>query len=317
MITTYGPGCKVMDNPAGSCEGCWIELIEPGQGDIAQAARMASVDEKLLQHSLDMHERPRIEVDDDATLVVIRAPNIELNADHKRYSTVPLGILFTRSNVVTVCQIRDDSLMNILSASRAASDGFRQERSLCNIVKHVTQLYMLHLKEISAKIQEVERDLAESPSNEDLKFLLNLRKAVTYFHAALKNNDILIDRIARKGLTVCNSYKLMFTEDDLDIFDDALIDIRQGIYMSKIFSEVLDSTANVYSSVISNSVNQIMKILTSLTVILMVPTLITSMYGMNIPLPLQELEHAFGVVAFTSVTVTSGVILFLRYRKML
>lgn len=317
MITIYGPGCTLLDDQDGACEGCWIDLIEPRPEDIARAARMAAVDEKLLRHALDMHERPRIEVDDDATLVVIRTPHIEHNGDQRRYSTVPMGILFTRSNVVTVCQIEDESLTHILSISRSAPDGFKQERCLCNIVKHVTMLYMHHLKEISAKIQEVERDLAESPSNDDLKFLLNLRKAVTYFHAALKNNDLIIDRIARKGLAVCNSYKLMFSEDDLDIFDDALIDIRQGIYMSKIFSEVLDSTANVYSSVISNNVNQIMKILTSLTVILMVPTLITSMYGMNIPLPLQEAEHAFGVVGVVSIFITSGVILFLRFRRLL
>lgn len=317
MITTYGPDCCRIEHPGAVCEGCWIELIEPTAADIAKAAGMVGVDEKLLYHSLDLHERPRIEVDDEATLMVIRAPHVEPNGETKRYSTVPLGLLFTKHNVITVCKIDDESLLYILETSRKTPGGFKQERCLCNIVKHVTLLFMHYLKEVSAKIQEVERDMAASLSNDDLKTLLNLQKAVTYFHAALKTNDFIIDRIARKGLTVCNNYKLMFTEDDMDILDDALTDIRQGIYMSKIFSEVLDSIANVYSSIISNNVNNIMKMLTTLTVILMVPTLITSMYGMNIALPFQNEEYSLSFVALLSVSLTTAVILFLRFRRML
>lgn len=299
----------------------WIELIEPGESDIVRAADLADIDVKLIHDALDLHERPRIELDDEATLLVIRAPHLEDGCGqpngHDRHSTVPLGVVLTRTSIVTVCKLRDAPLVSLLAASRGKPGAFRPERAICNLSRGVALLFLNYLKGISAAIREVERDLSRSLDNDDLLLLLNLQKSVTYFHAALKTNDILLDRVIRKGLTVGAQTRLSFTEEEEDMLDDAQTDTRQGIYMSKIFTEVLNSVAGVYSSIISNNVNQIMKILTSLTVILMIPTLITSTYGMNIPLPLQEHASAFAFVGSISVGLTTAAIVFMKRKKIL
>jgi len=317
MITIYGPDGLVSDAAPGACEGCWIELIEPGPADIALAVSLSGVDGQLIHEALDLHERPRIEQDDSTTLLVIRAPHMEDGQGQDRYSTAPLGILLARTNIVTVCKLKDESLAKLLRNSRARAEGFRSERCICNISRNVAILFLHYLKDISTKIREVEHELAQSLDNDDLKILLNLQKSVTYFHAALKTNDLILDRINRKGLSIGARTRLAFTEDEEDMLDGALTDTRQGIYMSKIFSEVLNSISNVYSSIISNNVNQIMKLLTSFTVILMIPTLITSMYGMNIALPLQGHGSAFAVIGTLSGLLAAGAILFMKFRKML
>jgi magnesium transporter len=282
---------------------------------------MAGIDAKLIHDALDLHERPRIEIDDETTLLVIRAPHQEDGHGHTqnqdRYSTVPLGIILTKDCILTVCKLHDAALTNLLHESRHKPGGHRPERCICNLSRGVAVLFLHYLKSISATMREVERDLSHSLDNEDLMLLLNLQKSVTYFHAALKTNDILLDRVIRKGLTVGTQIRLGFSEEEQDLLDDAQTDTRQGIYMAKIFTEVLGSISNVYSSIISNNVNQIMKILTSLTVILMIPTLITSTYGMNIPLPMQEHGSAFAVVGLLSVGLTTAAIMYMKRKKIL
>jgi len=225
--------------------------------------------------------------------------------------------VLTPSALVTVCRQADPALAAILRKARVKGGDTRPEHLICALIKGVAQLFMHYLKDISARIQEVEQDLSRSRSNDDLRILLTLQKSVTYFHAALKTNDFIIDRLVRKGLTVGTGARLAFTEDEVDGLDDALTDTRQGIYMSKIFNEVLNSISNVYSSIISNSVNQIMKVLTSLTVVLMIPTLVTSMYGMNITLPLQDHPRAFALVAGGTAALTTGIIVLLKRSRML
>lgn len=320
--TEEGPrGAGQAEPTCPACLTCWMDLVAPGDEDIRLAAEAAGVEEKLIRDALDLHERPRVEVDDEATLLVIRAPHVVAAEDapcgHERFSTAPVGLILTRRCILTVSGLRDAPLAALLEASRARPEGFRPERAICHISRGVALLFLKHLKEISASIREVERDLSHSLDNEDLMILLNLQKAVTYFHAALKTNDILLDRVIRKGLTVGVHARLRFSEEEEDLLDDAQTDTRQGIYMSKIFTEVLNSIAGVYSSVISNNVNQIMKILTSLTVILMIPTLVTSTYGMNIPLPWQDHTAAFGVVAGLSAGLTCLAIWWMKRRRIL
>jgi len=295
---------------------CWIDLCEPGPDEVRQAAERVGVDERLIEHALDLHECPRIEVDDAATLLILRAPYLEGARGDLRHSTLPIGVVLTKSGLITVCRQADPALAGILRKARGKGPATRPEGLICALIKGVAQLFMHYLKDISARIQEVEQDLARSRSNDDLKSLLTLQKSVTYFHAALKTNDFIIDRLLRKGLCVGAS-RLAFTEEEADGLDDALTDTRQGIYMSKIFNEVLNSISNVYSSIISNSVNQIMKVLTSLTVVLMIPTLVTSMYGMNITLPLQNHPSAFALVAAGTAVLTTAIIALLKHSRML
>ncbi|MHC1790658.1 magnesium transporter CorA family protein [Solidesulfovibrio sp.] len=299
--------------------GCstWINLVAPAPDEIKRALELGSLGGDFIEHALDQHECPRIEFDDESTIVVIRAPCIETRQGERRRSTVPIGIILSPSVIATICRVDDEAIQARLYASAQPTGLSRVERQLCQIIKEISLLFMRYLKEISAEIQELEHDLADTRSNEDLKLLLNLQKTVTYFHSALKTNDFIIDRIMRRGLNIGAGVKLSFTEDEADGLDDALTETRQGIYMSKIFTEVLTSIANVYSSIISNSVNQIMKVLTSLTVIIMIPTFITSFYGMNIELPFQHDATALTMVSGIGAATTVAIILIMRLRRIL
>ena len=295
----------------------WINVVDPDPNEIKDVLALAPLDESFIGHALDQHECPRIEFDDESTMVVIRAPYIETRQGEHRRSTVPIGIILTPSRILTVCRVRDEAIQARLHSCGQAGCESRIERQLCHIIKEVSLLFMQYLKEISAEIQELEHDLADTRSNDDLKLLLTLQKSVTYFHSALKTNDFIIDRILRKGLQVGKGVKLSFTEEEEDGLDYALTETRQGIYMSKIFTEVLSSIANVYSSIISNSVNQIMKVLTSLTVIIMIPTFVTSFYGMNIELPFQHDATAISIVSGIGLAVTVAIILVMKMRRIL
>jgi magnesium transporter len=299
--------------------GCstWINLVDPAPDEIKRALELGSLGRDFIEHALDQHECPRIEFDDESTIVVIRAPYIETRQGERRRSTVPIGIILSPSVITTICRVDDEAIQARLYTSGQTAGLSRVERQLCQIIKEISLLFMRYLKEISAEIQELEHDLADTRSNEDLKLLLNLQKTVTYFHSALKTNDFIIDRIMRRGLNIGAGHKLSFTEDEADGLDDALTETRQGIYMSKIFTEVLTSIANVYSSIISNSVNQIMKVLTSLTVIIMIPTFITSFYGMNIELPFQHDATALTIVSGIGIATTVAIICIMRLRRIL
>jgi len=295
----------------------WINLVDPEPEDVRRLLTLEQLDESFIGHALDQHECPRIEFDDESTMVVVRAPYVETRHGDHRHSTLPIGIILTTSGITTICKVHDEEIQHRLHNSRPPGGVLRAEHQFCHIIKEVSLLFMRYLKEISAEIQELEHDLADTRSNEDLKLLLNLQKSVTYFHSALKTNDFIIDRIIRKGLNVGKAGKLCFTEEEEDGLDYALTETRQGIYMAKIFNEVLTSIANVYSSIINNSVNQIMKVLTSMTVIIMIPTFITSLYGMNVELPFQHDSTAFLIVAAMGAALTAGVIWVMKLRRIL
>ena len=317
MITIHGaPAVPAGDLAPGGFPR-WVNLVDPSEDEIRRLLDLARFDETFVGHALDHHECPRIETDDDSTIVVIRAPYIETRHGERRRSTVPIGIILTPTLVATLCKVHDAALQDRLCNTCQAREPMRAERTVCRVIKEVSLLFMQYLKEISAEIQELEHDLADTRSNEDLKMLLNLQKTVTYFHSALKTNDFIIERIIRRGLAVGVNGKLAFSEDEEDGLDYALTETRQGIYMSKIFTEVLTSIANVYSSIISNSLNQIMKVLTSLTVIIMIPTFITSLYGMNVELPFQHSTTAFAIVSGIGILVTVAVIAIMKLRRIL
>lgn len=317
MLTIDGKSATAIEAFGTPGPGHWINLVDPGEEDIARLAALVPLDPAFVGHAMDQHECPRIECEDESTMVVIRAPYIETRHGEPRRSTVPIGIILTPAGITTICKAPDPAIQERLANSGAVVGALRVERKLCQVIKEVSLLFMQYLKEISAEIQELEHDLADSRSNEDLKLLLNLQKTVTYFHSALKTNDFIIDRIIRKGISVGTGQKLAFTEDEEDGLDYALTETRQGIYMSKIFTEVLTSITNVYASIISNSLNQIMKVLTSLTVIIMIPTFITSLYGMNVELPFQHSTTAFAIVSMIGIILTVLVILVMKQRRIL
>ena len=312
MLTTYkwtqGQGLTEAD--AKLEPGMWIDLSEPTQAEMDKVQTAFDLVPEFLTDPLDKDERARVETDEDtsSTLIVVRVPIEETGEGLTPYTTIPYGIVITPNAVITVC------------ARRATlTDEFRQMRKICppyvrhrfvfNILLRAAIIYMRYLREIRDEADDIERDLHHAMKNGSLTDLLDLQKSLVYFTTSLNANEIMVSRLA-------NMRQLGVNEDDRDFLDDVAIEYRQASEMASIHSNILTGTMDSFASVISNNLNVVMKTLTSVTIVLMVPTLIASIYGMNVDLPFQHDPHAFAITMGIAIVLTVVTVIFFMRRKL-
>ena len=264
----------------------WINLCSPTDAEIEKIQKHWDFPSEYLTDPLDKDERARAEIDEDSstTLIVLRVPFLDESASTP-YVTIPYGIILTPDAVITVC-----------AHQTTLTDEFRQMRRLCppyvrhrfvfNILLRAAIIYMRYLREIREAAEEVERDLHNALKNESLIKLLDLQKSLVYFTTSLNADEIMVSRL-------CNMRQLGVNEDDRDFLDDVAIEYRQAYEMASIHSNILTGTMDSFASVISNNLNVVMKFLTSVTIVMTIPMLISSIYGMNVALPFQHNPHAF------------------------
>lgn len=276
-------GCVTPINEV--CEGCWINLVHPTSEELDQIMQETGVEPDFIRAALDPEESSRVDIEEDQTLLIVDIPTIEKekeNDDSARvFSTLPMGIIILPSQVVTVClqdtvvlrSIADGMVKNIHTAMKT--------RFVFQILLRVAGRFLKNLRLIERDFTKIERRLYDSLKNEELIQLLGLSKSLVYFSASLKGNEVTMEKVLRGRI-------LKLYEDDRDILEDALIEIRQAIEMAGIYSSILSGTMDAYASVVSNNLNIIMKILALITIIMSVPNIIFGFYGMNItgsPIP--------------------------------
>ena len=312
MLTTYkwmqGTG---LTEAGGKLEpGMWIDLSEPTQAEMDKVQAAFDLVPEFLTDPLDKDERARVETDEDtsSTLIVVRVPIEETGEGLTPYTTIPYGIVITPNAVITVC------------ARRATlTDEFRQMRKICppyvrhrfvfNILLRAATLYLRYLREIRDEADSIERELHHAMKNGSLTDLLDLQKSLVYFTTSLNADEIMVSRLTTMR-------QLGVNEDDRDFLDDVVIEYRQAYEMASIHSNILTGTMDSFASVISNNLNVVMKTLTSVTIVLMVPTLIASIYGMNVDLPFQKDPHAFAITMGIAVVLTVVTVIFFMRRKL-
>ena len=260
----------------------------------------------FLTDSLDADERSRIETENDAILIVIRVPKVTENGSEVPYSTMPIGIIMKKDYVLTVCAL---DFTEILDLSNRRLKYFASENRIhfiLNIFLKASLLYLKYLKEINKRTAEVEMELQRSMKNEALIKLLNIEKSLVFFTTSLRSNELMMERLVKIRSLDLNA-------DDQDLLEDVIIDNRQAIEMANIYSNILSGMMDAFASVISNNLTIVMKFLTSVTIILMIPTLIASIYGMNVELPFQHSSHAFFITLGISSSLSAvGVLIFLK-----
>lgn len=262
-------------------EGCWINVTDPTEPEISELADALTIDGDFLRAALDEEESSRIESEDGVSLVIIDIPRVERVDEAVIYSTMPFGIIFTPKNVVTVC-LRESNIIREFATGPAKQ--FRTEHKTqfaLQLMYTVTSRFLQYLKQIDKISSHVERKLHESMQNSELTQLLDLEKSLVYFSTSLKANRVTMQKLMR-------GREIKIYEEDRDLMDDLLIEVNQAIEMSEIYSSILSGTMDAFASLISNNLNIIMKRLTSLSIILTVPTMIASFYGMNVsglPIP--------------------------------
>ncbi|MBN2610572.1 MAG: magnesium transporter CorA family protein [Bacteroidales bacterium] len=257
-------------------KGCWINVIKPSETDLQKCSDDFGLTGDLVNDILDVDERPRIEFEDDFTLIILRIP-VEVPNNGVPFHTVPLGIFITENFTLTLC-VQDNEVLPIGKPS-PFREQYRQITDSINFILRLFlrsgSLYLRYLKQINQMTSSIEQDLEKSIKNKELNKLLKMEKCLVYFITSIKANEIVLARL-RNSRKVTN-------ELNEDLLEDAFIENKQALEMAQIYSDIQSGMMDAFASVISNNLNVVMKQLTLISIILMIPTLIASIFGMNVP----------------------------------
>ena len=276
----------------------WIDLVAPTEREIRMAAEALGIEASVLSAPLDDEEQPRIEIGKDYLLIILDLPHLERDLDDTLvYQTYPLGIVLTDTAIATV-SLFDTAVMRDFREGKVSdfSTGKRARFTL-QIVREIAAYYLSSLRRLDDMSLSLERSLRQSMRNEELVQMLALGKSLVYFSTSLKSNQVVLRRMTR--LPVFKTY-----EDDVDLLDDVMVEVEQAIEMADIYMNILNSTMDAFASLISNNLNVVMKVLTSVTIVLSIPTLVASLWGMNVPVPWQTDWYGFAVVIGLSLVIS-------------
>ena len=304
MMTFYTNNKGLVPSSSFELNG-WINVISPSEEDRKYLLDEIKLPEAFYNDIEDIDERPRIETEDDWSLFILRIP-IKTNDVKLPFNTVPLGVIFKDQIFVTICFHSTDILNDFVSYSTRKNIRIQNDfEMVLRILLSSSVWYLKYLKQINQLIKLAETNLEKSIKNEDLQTLLQIEKCLVFFMTSLKGNDILFHR-----LKMMKSQRENYDED---LIEDVDIEIRQAQETTNIYSNILSGMMDAYASVISNNLNIIMKRLTSISILIMIPTLVASLYGMNIPNGLEHSKHGFfGVIAVSLVLSLLGAIMFKR-----
>lgn len=290
-------------------DGTWVNLVNPSEHELARVGELMGVELDLLKAALDEEERPRIEVEGGATLILVDLPAPASEGGLDLYTTIPLGIVLTDRCIATVC-LRSDTLLEDFVAGRVKHFATQlRTRFVLQILYRSASRYLQYLRSIDRSSHRIEQELHGSLKNKELIQLLKLEKSLVYFSTSLKSNEIVLDKLVR--LETIRRH-----EEDKELLEDVIVENRQALEMAHIYSNILGSTMDAFASVISNNLNIVMKVLTSVTVVMAIPTMISSLFGMNVPQPLGG-QFAFAWVLVIAAALCVGAVVVLWRNKML
>lgn len=290
--------------------GAWIFCTAPDEVEIARAAGIMGMAAEDIRAALDEEERPRVESEEGKTLILIDIPIRVEGEPAGTYSTIPLGIAINDDYILTIC-IQDTPILRDFIAGKVKTFyTFKKTRFLFQILYRNASYYLNYLRQIDKRSYEIEKELHLSLRNEELIQLLNLEKSLVYFSTSLKSNEVVLEKILRfKPVR-------MFPEDE-DLLEDVIIENKQAIEMANIYSNILSGTMDAFASIISNNLNIVMKFLASVTIVLAVPTMIASFFGMNVGIPFQQSPLAFAIIIGVSMIISAMLVFVLIKKKML
>ena len=272
--------------------GCWIALTNPTASEIIDIADTYQIDPDHLRAPLDEEERSRIEVEDEYTLILVDIPSIEERNGKDWFVTIPLAIITTKDVLITVCLEETPVLTSFMDGRVRDFHTFMKTRFILQILyKNATQ-FLQYLRIIDKKSEVIERKLHQSQKNEELIELLELEKSLVYFTTSLRSNEVVLEKLLRIE-------KIKKYPEDTDLLEDVIVENKQAIEMANIYSGILSGTMDAFASVISNNLNIVMKFLATVTIVLSIPTMIASFYGMNVNshgMPFADSPYGFAIV---------------------
>ena len=289
--------------------GNWINMIAPSDEEIQTVCENLKIQEDFIRYALDPEERARIdyEEDDGTTLILADVPIIESDEDQKEYSTIPVGFIIVRDEYfITVSLMENEVIRRMNPMINRSVATYKKSRLVLQCLYVNSEIYLNLLKTINRETEVAEKELRQTRKNKSLLRLLSLEKSLVYFTTSLKANEVVMERMNRGKV-------IKLYEEDEDLLEDVLIENKQAMEMSKIYSDILSGVMDAYSSIISNNLNGVMKILTAITIIISVPTMISSFWGMNVRVPMQDNPWGFAIILIASILI--GVIVTIVLKK--
>ena len=285
-------------------KGCWINIVNPSADEQQKLTEQFGLPHDIITDVLDQDERPRVEFDDDWTLIIMRIP-VEAKNNGVPFHTIPLGIFIANDFTLTLC-LQENEVLPFGQPS-PFKDQYRQITDSINFILRLFlrsgNIYLKYLKQINQMTSSIEQDLEQSIKNKELNKLLKMEKCLVYFITSIKANEIVLAKLR-------NSKKIT-TEINQDLLEDAMIENKQALEMAQIYSDIQSGMMDAFASVISNNLNVVMKQLTLISIILMIPTLIASIFGMNVPNRMENHIWAMPAILLGSLLLSVlGVLLF-------
>lgn len=292
----------------------WVNLVNPDDKEVDRVASLTGISEDYLKAALDEEERARIDKEGECVMILIDVPIIEEDPEdhYYTYGTIPMSIIHKDNYLVTVC-LRENSVVNDFKFGRVKNvETFKSTRLTFQLLYAVSTKYLSYLRLINKASQRVQSTLEKSMKNNAILEMLDLQKSLVYFSTSISANDAVIEKLNKQSI-------LKKYAEDQDVIDDAGIENKQAAEMCSIYREIMNGTMDAYGTIISNNVNDIMKFLTALTLVISVPTLVASLFGMNLGgIPWNNNDSPWGFAVVCGISVVLAVIsgIFLAKKKM-
>lgn len=291
-------------------KGCWINLVSPTDAEIKKVCKSVQIEDDFIRYSLDYEEKARIDIEDEdnTILFIIDVPILDKENNETIHTTIPLGVIVVRDDYFITVSLKQTRVISDLKQNSIVT--YKKSRSILQIFYKNSELFLRELKKINKEKEVAEKELNTSMRNKELLKMLNIEKSLVYFTTSLKSNELVMEKTMKGRI-------IKLYEEDEDILEDAIIENKQAIEMAKTYSDILSGTMDTYASIISNNLNIVMKFLTLVTIVLAIPTLLFSMWGMNVELPFQHNPYGFLWILGITIVITLIVIWWFKKKDML
>jgi len=314
MIEVFKTNCLTgkLEKTKDIVKGTWINILAPDNKEIDFIAKKLNISEHLLRYSLDLSEKAHIDLEDESVLISVDVPITEYQDNRNIYTTIPLGLILVKDDYfITISQSKIDVVTEIMNTSKEfeiCTD--KKSRLVFQLLYKIAAEYIKYMSYISRDIDKFEKNMQKSMKNSELLSLLDFEKTMIYFNTSIKANQSVLQKIARGKV-------IKLYEEDEDILDDTIIENRQAIEMVQTYGEILNGIIDIFGTIVSNNLNTVLKFLTSITIIIAIPTLIASVMGMNVQFPFNTGTIGFYGVMGVMLLVTILTAMFLKKSDML
>lgn len=314
MIKIYKTEESIVHEIEKSEEGAWINMVSPNMEECMKIAEQFDIDIGDVRAALDDEESSRIDLEDGYTLILVDIPSVEIRHKREAYTTIPLGIILVDGVIITVCS-EETSVLEAFEKRRVRDFSTKKKmRFVYQILYRSTSIYQNYLRVIDKRRREIEEHISDDDTEDtDLIDLHELESNLVYFATSLRANGVVLDRLTRYE-------RLKQFPEDREILEDVIVENKQAIEMTAIYRDIINGTRELLSTIIDNRLNNVMKYLTSITLVMAIPTVISGIYGMNVSgkwMPFSNVPYGFYIVCGIMIVISAIVLLILKKRKMM